>query len=57
MVSPLVTMGASLAIELVRFAMTSKGLEGKSPEEVLAMWAQTNAEAKAVHDAWDSSPS
>ncbi len=54
MVAPLVTMGASLAIELIRYAMTAKNLEGKTPEQVLAMWAETNAEAKAVHDAWDS---
>ena len=54
MVAPLVTMGASLAIELIRFAMTSKNLEGKTPEQVLALWAETNADAKAVHDAWDA---
>ncbi len=54
MVSSGVVMGASLAIELVRFVMTSRELEDKTPEQVLAMWSQTNAEAKAVHAAWDA---
>ncbi len=53
MVGSAVVMGASLAIELVRFVMTSRELEGKTPEQVLAMWSQTNTEAKAVHEAWD----
>ncbi len=54
MVAPLAMMGASLAIEIIRFAMTTKGLEGKTPEEVYAVWAKTNAAAKAVHDEWDA---
>ncbi len=53
MVAPLAVMGISLAIELIQFAMTSKGLEGKTPEEVFALWAETNAEAKVVDDEWD----
>ena len=50
----LVMMGATLALDLVRFALTARNLEGKTPDQVLAMWRLTSAESKAVGTAWDA---
>ena len=49
------TIGITTALELVRFAMTAKGLEGKTPEEVLEMWAATRTDVRRAIDAWRAS--
>ncbi len=50
----LAMMGATLALDLVHFALTARGLEGKNPEQVLALWRATSEGAKAVGAEWDA---
>ncbi len=45
-------IGISAAIELIRFVQTSRELAGKSPDEVMEMWANTRLDVRRAVDAW-----
>ncbi len=48
-------LGITAAIELIRFVQTSRELAGKSPKEVLEMWAATREDVRLAMAAWRAS--
>ncbi len=50
-------LGITAAIELIKFVQTSDELSGKTPEQVLDMWADTRVEVKRAVAAWRNDPS
>lgn len=49
---PVPVIAITAAVELIKFVMTTRGLKGKTPEEVLDLWAASRAEAQAAITAW-----
>ena len=48
-------LGITTALELIKYMLTVRGLEGKTPEQVLEMWALTRVDVQLAVDEWKAS--